>query len=328
MELRKDPITQSWVIQEIGDGAWPKLDGCPLCPGKESYCPQTLYEYPYRHPPWQVRVVPHWRPLYRIEGGVERRGEGMYDKMRSLGAHEIVVEGPEHQLGLSGQSDEHVAQVLRACISRMSDLKKDARFRYLTLFRNQGKAAGQELEHPHSQIAATPFIPRRLVYELRSSLRHYGLKERCLICDLVRQEMMQGVRTVEWDDQFLAFCPFASRVPFETWLLPVNHHHSFEEDLSTWERQLQFARMLRSLLARLERKVPEFHLVLHTAPNVNAKFEKTGQWQTLREDFHWHFEIIPADPNPSKSYSLEEVYYNSLPPEAACEELRKAGNEV
>ena len=187
---------------------------------------------------------------------------------------------------------------------------------------------GQELQHPHSQIAATPFIPRRLVYELRSSLRHYGLKERCLICDLVRQEMMQGVRTVEWDDQFLAFCPFASRVPFETWLLPVNHHHSFEEDLSTWERQLHFARMLRSLLARLERKVPEFHLVLHTAPNVNAKFEKTGQWQTLREDFHWHFEIIPADPNPSKSYSLEEVYYNSLPPEAACEELRKAGNEV
>src|SRR5437773_2569179 len=323
MELRKDPITQSWIIQENGDGAWPELDGCPLCPGKESFCPQTLYEYPYRQASWQVRVVPHWRPLYRIEGGAERRGEGMYDKMRGLGAHEIVVDSPDHARRLSGLSDCHIAHVLRACVSRLTDLKTDPRFRYITLLRNQGQAAGQEFDHPHSQITATPFIPRRLVYELRSSLRHFELKERCLICDAVRQEMMQGVRTIEWDDQFMAFCPFASRVPFETWLLPINHHHSFEEDLSTWERQFHFARILKALLARLERNVSAFHLVLHTAPNVNAKFERAGQWQTLREDFHWHFEIMPVEPHPSKFYSINEVDYNSLPPESAAAELRK-----
>jgi UDPglucose--hexose-1-phosphate uridylyltransferase len=323
MELRKDPITQSWVIQENGDGAWPELDTCPLCPGKENYCPQTLYEYPYRNSSWQVRVVPHWRPLYRIEGGADKRGEGMYDRMRGLGAHEIVVDSPDHARQLSAQSDEHVAQVLRACVSRLTDLKKDPRFRYVTLLRNQGQAAGQELDHPHSQITAMPFLPRRVVYELRSSLRHFELKDRCLICDAVRQEMMQGTRTVEWDDQFLAFCPFASRVPYETWLLPVNHHHSFEEDLGTWERQLHFARVLKALLGRLERKVPAFHLVLHTAPNVNAKYEKAGHWQTLRDDFHWHFEIMPVYPHPSKSYSIKEVYYNSLPPETAAAELRK-----
>src|SRR5262245_9420689 len=238
MELRKDPITQSWVVQVEGEAGWPETEVCPLCPGQEALCPQTLYVQPQDGTPWQVRVTPHLRPLYRIEGDAQRSAEGIYDRMRNLGAHEIVVEHPDHELSLSWQSDENVALVLQAYVARSLDLKKDRRFRYVTVFRNQGSLAGQDLSHPHSQLTATPFIPRRVGYELRSCKRYFELKERCLLCDIIRQEMAQQVRIVEASDLFLAFCPFASRVPYETWLLPVNHHASFEEGLISHDHQL------------------------------------------------------------------------------------------
>lgn len=330
MELRKDPITQSWVIQDDKDSKWLDDEGCPFCPGHEGSCPQTIYEHSSGNGNWRVRVTPHPRPVYRIEGEAERRAEGIYDRMRNLGAHEIVVENPDHHRTLSHLEDDDVAQVLRAYVSRVTDLKKDRRFRYVTVFRNQGAAAGQDFDHPHTQITATPFNPRRVGYELRSSRRYYEMKERCLVCDIVRQELVQQLRVVEWDDQFLAFCPFASRVPYETWILPIPHHSAFEQDLTSWTRQLRFARILKSVLRRLESLAPSYHLVLHTSPNVEAKLEKAGNWRTLAEDYHWHFEILPVVQARSKSYVLKEVYYNALQPEAAAEELRnvRAGAEI
>src|SRR5271157_4194691 len=281
MELRKDPVTQNWMIQEDGEGPWPKFAACPLCPGQEALSPQTIYSHRNGNGRWQVRVTPHLRPLYRIEGDAERRAEGIYDKMRGLGAHEVVVESPNHDVSLSHLSDEDFAQVLRAYVSRITDLKKDRRFKYVTVFRNQGALAGQDLEHPHSQITATPFIPRRVIYELQSYKKYYALKERCILCDISTQEISHQVRTVEWDDQFVAYCPFASRVPYETLILPLSHHCSFEEDLTTWQRQLQFARFLKSILRRIESVSPAYHLVLFTTPNVTAKFDRENHWQTL-----------------------------------------------
>jgi UDPglucose--hexose-1-phosphate uridylyltransferase len=289
--------------------------------------PQTIYSHVNGKGGWEVRVTPHVRPLYRIEGDVQRCGEGVYDRMRNLGAHEVVIENPDHHLHLSQLSDENVAQVLRAFVSRLVDLKKDRRFRYVSVFRNQGKLAGQDPDHPHSQITATPFIPRRVVYELRSLQRYFSVKERCLICDIAQQEVAKQVRTVEWDAQFVAFCPFASRVPYEIWILPLEHNSAFEEDLTTWERQFQFARFLKSVLIRLESVAQDYHLALHTTPNLSAKFERTDHWRTLREDFHWHFELVPVRLSTSRSYFLKEVYYNSVLPERAAEELRKVNIE-
>ena len=327
MQLRKDPISMNWVVQEDGESTWPNLDVCPFCPGQEALTPQTIYSHVNGRGGWEVRVIPHVRPLYRIEGNAQRCAVGVYDKMRSLGAHEVVIESPDHHLRLSVESDENVAQVLRAFVSRLVDLKKDRRFRYVSVFRNQGKLAGQETGHPHSQISATPFIPRRVVYELRSLQRYFALKERCLICDIAQQEIAQQVRTVDWDDQFVAFCPFASRAPYEIWVLPLEHHYAFEEDLTAWERQLHFARFLKSVLLRLESVAEDYHLVLHTAPNVHAKSERTDHWRTLHEDFHWHFELVPVHLSTSPSYFLKEVYYNSVLPERAAEELRKVNIE-
>ncbi len=323
MELRKDPITTSWVIFEDSETEPSNGGECLLCPGHEEVS-AGIYTVPYGNPDWQVRVVPHLHPLYRIEGDAMRRGEGLYDKMRNLGAHEIVVETPQHDLQLSGQTPENIAQVLRAYVARLADLKQDRRFKYITVFRNQGEAAGQDLAHPHSEITATPFVPRRMRYELRSAQRHYDLKERCVICDIVRQELTQEVRTVASDDRYIAFCPFASRVPYETWILPLYHHCCFEEDLNSWDSQLRLARFIKNVLLRIETVSPAYHLVLHSAPNTNAKFEQAGYWKTLAEDYHWHFEILPVLTSKSKSYSLKEVYYNSMVPERAAKELRAA----
>jgi UDPglucose--hexose-1-phosphate uridylyltransferase len=328
VELRKDPITQSWVIQVESESPRLEAEVCPLCPGQEALCPKTIYVRPLDQAPWQVRVIPHLRPLYRIEGDAQRRAEGIYDQMHNLGAHEIVVEHPDHRLPLSQQSDDHVALVLQAYAARSADLKKDRRFRYVTVFRNQGPLAGQDLSHPHSQITATPFIPRRVGYELRSCKRYFELKERCLLCDIVKQELTQQVRIVDSNDLFVAFCPFASRVPYETWVLPVNHHASFEENLIFHDQQFHFARFLRRVLRRLEQVASAYHLVVHTSPNVAFRPEPPGNWQSLAEDYHWHFEILPILPTKSKSYSLKEVYYNSMLPEAAARELRKLDPET
>jgi UDPglucose--hexose-1-phosphate uridylyltransferase len=327
MQLRKDPISQNWVIQDDGETTWPNLEACPFCPGQEAMTPQTIYSHLDAQGKWDVRVTPHLRPLYHIEGDVQRRAEGIYDKMRNLGAHEVVIESPQHNVRLFQESDENVTQVIRAYVSRLVDLKKDRRFRYVSVFRNQGKLAGQEPDHPHSQITATPYIPRRVVYELRSLQRYFELKERCLLCDLAKQEIAQQVRTVEWDDQFVAICPFASRVPYEVWILPTEHHCAFEEDVTSWSRQLQLARFLKSIMSRLDSVAPDYHMVLHTTPNLQAKFDRPGHWRTLIDDFHWHFEIVPILQSTAHSYFLKEVYYNSVPPERAAEELRKVDVE-
>ena len=326
MELRRDPITQSWVIQQMTEVSWTKAGICPLCPGHESLCPPNLYVYPLAPASWQVRVIPHRNPVYQIEGDAARQAEGLYDKMRNLGAHEVVIEHPDHALQFADLSDDQVTQALRAYVARITDLKKDLRFRYVTLFRNIGPEAGQVLDHPHSEITATPFIPRRSAYELRAALAHYEAKERCLFCDIVKQELDQQVRAVERNELFLAFCPFASRVPYETWVLPIYHHASFEEDVTSQEKELQLARLLKSTLCRLSTVATASHLFLHTSPNVKAKPYRAGTWRTLAEDYHWHIEILPIIPGKSRSYSFKEVNFNSLPsPEVAAKELREAG---
>ena len=322
-QLRKDPFTNTWVLQLSGEPALGTGNGCRLCPGAPAGSSKTLYQYPLGTSNWQVRVIPHFHPLYRVESDARRQADGIYDRMQTLGAHEIVVEHPEHRLTLSRQSDEHVAQVLRAYASRIADLKKDRRLRHVTVFRNQGRAAGQDFEHPHSEITATPFIPRRVGYKLRWCQRHFAVKERCLTCDILKQELTEQARTIEWDDIFVAFCPYASRVPYETWLVPLNHHHLFEEDINAGGTALRFARILKSTLRRLEMISSSYHLVLHTSPNLNAKFERKDNWQTIAEDYHWHIEILPVIPQRSKSYSFKEVYYNTITPEYAAQELRK-----
>ena len=229
MELRKDPITRSWVI--TGDDpaeAMPRLDGpCRFC---ESATAQQVITASPNTPgsPWSARSVVHPRPLYRIEGEPGRRGDGIYDCMTSVGAHEVLVENPSHDRHLWNASDEEIGHFLRLAAERILDLKRDARIKYVSLFKDFGKNAGQEFAHPTSQLTATMFVPRRVLYELRAGREYFTTKERCVFCDIIQQEERQAQRVIESRGDYLALGPYAPRVPYETWILPRNHESSFE----------------------------------------------------------------------------------------------------
>jgi UDPglucose--hexose-1-phosphate uridylyltransferase len=319
MELRKDPITRSWVV--IGHPEHAAMpEGCPLCPGHESE-QHTLLARP-SNGPWQVRVMPHLDPLYRIETEMGREAEGIYDRMGLVGAHEVLVETPVHGQRLSQMSDQEIDRVLSVYAQRITDLKQDRRFKYVTIFKNQGAVAGAEWEHAHSQITATTFVPRRILYELRASRTWFEQKERCVFCDIVRQEEKRGKRMVDIQGEYYAFCPYASRVPYEVWLLHKKHNHLFEQPKPNAKR-MQLAALLGRVLRRIEKITPNFHMVVHTAPNTGSyKGELANYWTTIAEDYHWHIEILPIVESRSKSYSIKEVYFNPLEPELAAEQLR------
>jgi UDPglucose--hexose-1-phosphate uridylyltransferase len=327
MELRKDPITRSWVGVGHAESVVVHPEACPLCSDVASQDGSPLLQLPSAANP-QVRVIPHFNPLYGIEGDADRTPDGMYDRMRAVGAHEIIIESPDHSQSLGSMSDDQIDLVLQAYGLRILDLKRDARFKYVTVFKNRGSLAGGEWAHPYSQVTATMFVPRRVLYELRSARAWFAEKERCVFCDIVRQEERQGVRMVDTQGDYVAFCPYASRVPFETWLLPRRHNHLFEHpgrELSRRNLAVLFGRVLR----RLATVSDSYHMVLHTAPNtIHPKGELSAYWRTLAEDFHWHIEILPIVEQRSRSYSIKEVYFNSLIPEQAAERLRKANAQL
>jgi UDPglucose--hexose-1-phosphate uridylyltransferase len=321
MELRKDPITKSWVVIGARENPPAPPEPCPLCPGHENG-QKTILQVPAQGP-WQVRVAPHLDPLYHIEGDVSRSAEGLYDRMQPVGAHEIVIESPDHTRELAQLRDDEIYNVLQVFASRIVDLKRDMRFKYITVFKNRGPLSGEDWAHSHAQITATTFVPRRVLYELRSAREFFQQKDRCVFCDIVRQEEKQGARVVDSQGDYVAFCPYAARVPFETWILSRKHNHLFEAPRPGANR-LHLATLLGRMLRRLAKISSAYHLVLHTSPNTQqTKGELSEYWKTIADDFHWHIEILPIVEVRSKSYSIKEVYFNAQFPEQAAERLRQ-----
>jgi UDPglucose--hexose-1-phosphate uridylyltransferase len=321
MELRKDPITRSWVI--VGDDeARPVPHGyCPFCPGSAN-APQVIASINSGH--GAATAMVHPAPLYRIEGEPHRRSEGIYDAMNTVGAHEVLVQGVRHDIELWQASDAEISQFLLLAAQRIQDLKNDLRFKYVTMFKNYGATAGQEFSHPVSELTATTFVPRRVLYELRASRDYYLDKERCVFCDTLNQEMRDPVRIVESRGDYVSLCPFAPRVPYEIWIMPRKHQSSFERAVASHPPQLgELSSLIRRTLQRVMSIAEAFHMVLHTVPNTYQKSNILQYWKTVDEDYHWHLEILPILASKAKPYFLKEVYYTPVSSEAAAERLRK-----
>ena len=325
MELRKDPITRSWVItgDDVPDAA-PRAGSCRFC--QESQQTQLIASMSgLQGTPWSARAVVHPTALYRIEGEAARRGDGIYDRMKPIGAHEVLVENFRHDGHLWNASDAEIAQFLQLVAQRIQDLKGDGRFKYICIYKDYGPGAGQEFEHPTSQLTATTFVPRRVLYELRASREYFASKERCVFCDILMQETKQEVRVVENRGDFIALGPYAPRVPYETWILPRTHEASFERmGLNRPAMMQDLGALLRRTLQRIRTLTEEFHLVLHTSPNSLKGSESLGYWKTLDDDYHWHIEIMPVLAGKSRSYTFKEVYYSPVSSETATQRLRDA----
>ncbi len=328
-ELRKDPIVGRWVIISTERGKrpsdWveePKSKGggfCPFCPGNEDKTPPEIMAIRPGNserdaPGWEIRVVPNKFPALQIEGGLGRRGQGNYDMMNGIGAHEVVIESPNHAFDLTDLPDEHLARLMQVFRDRTLDLKNDPRFRYVLIFKNHGVAAGASLEHSHSQLIATPILPKRVTEELEGSRRFFTQKERCIYCDIVTEELRNEVRLVSATDHYIVIEPFAPRFPFETWILPRGHHSHFEVMLD--EMYLQLGRVLKDTLNRLNVALgyPPYNFIIHTSPIQEPNLH----------EYHWHVEIMPKLTSVAGFEWGSGFYINPTPPELAARQLREA----
>lgn len=336
-ELRHDPFQRRWVIiasertrrpldlHERGCGAPVPAEHCPFCPGNEAMTTppiRTLTEAG----DWQLRVVPNRYPALRIEGELEREGVGLFDRMSAVGAHEVVIETPQHELGMADMSTVQLDRILEVYRERLVDLYRDPRLRYVLIFKNHGVPAGASQSHSHSQIIATPVTPRTIVTELQVAREHYQLKERCLYCDVIRDELRSGERVVQADSAFVVLAPYASRFPFELMILPREHGCRFET--ITPEQRGALARVLRDSLKRLSLCLddPPYNVMLHTAPNLR-RLENNPEpdwFHTLQVDYHWHIEIIPRLTRIAGFEWGTGFYINPTAPETAARFLRKA----
>jgi UDPglucose--hexose-1-phosphate uridylyltransferase len=326
MELRKDPITRSWVItgDDTSDNT-PRTEAfCRFCPETPAP-PQVVSNMPgIDGAAWSARAVVHPTPLYHIEGEATRRADGLYDRMTRVGAHEVLVENPRHGQHLWSTSDAEIEQFLLLAARRIQDLKRDQRLKYVSIFKNHGVSAGQEFDHATSQLTATTFVPRRVLYELRAGRDYFAQKERCVFCDIIAQEMRQNLRVLEVRGDFLALCPYAPRVPYETWIMSTTHEAAFERfALSRPSNMQDLGALLRRTLQRIRMVTEEFHLVLHTSPNSTHRSESLGYWKTIDEDYHWHIEILPIISAKARSYTFKEVYYSPVASETAVARLKQ-----
>lgn len=335
-ELRKDPVIGRWVIIATERALRPsdfhherdvEPDGkvCPFCPGNESMTPPEIWAVrdpgtAPNTPGWHVRVVPNKFPALRIEGELGKRGIGIYDMMNGIGAHEVIIETPDHKARLHQLSVPEIVSVATAYRERLTDLHKDVRFRYILIFKNQGSQAGASLYHSHSQLIATPVTPKRVKEELIGAKAHYDSKERCVFCDIMNQELDTGSRIVHQNDSFLAFCPFASRFPFEVWLMPKYHQCDF--NVISHEQLQDFASALKHTLSKLDAALdnPQYNYVIHTAP---SKVPRRGYWETIDHDYHWHIEIMPRLTKVAGFEWGTGFYINPTPPEEAAKFLRE-----
>ena len=328
-ELRKDPVTGRWVIISTERRKRPADfhresvsiepdDSCPFCEGHEAMTPRELLAHRNgsapNEPGWSLRVVPNQFPVLRVEGALDRQGEGLFDKMSGIGAHEVIIETPRHQETLATMGEGAVEQVLWAFRERVQDLRQDRRFRYIIIFKNHGTAAGASLQHGHSQLIALPIVPREVRDEIDGARAHYAAKERCVFCDIVRQETHDGRRVIAENADMVAIAPYAPRFPFETWILPKRHQSAFED--APRHEYAALGRVLTDILRRLNRalQMPPYNLLIHSAP----LHDSAGEY------YHWHVEIIPTLTRVAGVEWATGFYLNPTAPEEAAQVLRES----
>lgn len=331
-ELRQDPTTKEWVVIAHERAKRPDqfrsrksssavLRGddhpCPFCPGNEHLTPPEVYVVPdtegKNKSGWRMRVVPNkFAALTPEQTSVHHDHGRFFHAMDGFGYHEVIIESPEHDKVLPLTSDQEILELLECYCQRYYATRKDTRVKLILLFRNHGERAGTSLEHPHSQLVATPVIPFHIRQKYEVAIRHYDDTGRCLYCDVVQEEKASGKRIVLDSPHFLIFQPFASQVPFETWIVPKHHNPCFAR--ITAAEKLELASVLRRILRALYESLgnPDFNLIVHTAPVEDEN----------KPYFLWHIEIRPRLTTDAGFELGTGIYINTAIPEETAPFLR------
>lgn len=337
-ELRWDPIKQLWVIIATERGRRPRdfhaqdeasgLIACPFCYGNEDKTPPEIFAIRPSGLPntanWRVRVIPNKYPALRVEGELNNRGYGMYDVMNGIGAHEVIIETPDHHCTLADLTPAEITGVLTAYRARYLDLRKDFRFRYMVLFKNYGTRAGATLHHAHSQLIAVPLLPPVAATQLKVARDYFSEKERCIFCDVIEFELREGVRVVQEFVNFVILAPYASSSPFELRLYPKRHSHDFA--LMNDAQLAELAVAMKDMLLRIKLVLNDtaYNFIMHTAPPMHRRPGKPGLWGSLEYDYHWHIELVPRLTQVAGFEWGTGFYINPTSPEDAAQFLREA----
>ena len=330
-ELRRDPIVGRWVIVDTDHPSKPEdfehephtwREGtCPFCYGNESQTPPEIDSIrdPHTKPDtsgWQVRVVPNKFPALQIEGDLDRRGLGIYDMSNGIGAHEVLIDSPYHHKDIPDLLNQEIENIISMLCRRAIDLIKDKRFKYIMVFKNYGPSAGASLEHPHTQTIALPMVPKNVVEEIKGSHNYFEYRERCIFCDMIRQETQEKERIILENKYFLAFCPFVSRFPFEIWIIPKRHNGYFCH--MPTEEIPALASILKDTVSKVKNVFagPAYNFIVHSSP-VN------GDVGGGIDYYHWHIEFMPKLTRVAGFEWGSGFYVVSTSPELAAKYLKE-----
>lgn len=328
-ELRRDPIGGRWVIVDTDHPNLPheyecetyieNVEDCPFCYGNENLTPYEIESFrdpgtTANTPGWYVRVVPNKFPALKIEGDLDKRGLGIYDVSNGVGAHEIVIETPYHYKDIPDLLDEEVEKFIAMCCRRAHDLIRDKRFKYIMIFKNYGPAAGASLQHPHTQIIALPMVPKNVLEEIRGSEKYFEFRDRCVFCDMIRQELHEKERIIAENAHFVSFCPYVSRFPFEIWISPKHHECSFCS--MSPEKILSLAVILKDIIGKVKNIFGNvsYNYIIHSSP-ANNDIDIGG--------YHWHIEFMPKLTRVAGFEWGSGFYTVPTPPELAAQYLRQ-----
>jgi len=331
-ELRKDPIIGRWIIISTerakrphdfkSTHTSPPEKECPFCRGKENMTPQEVYSIKNEKGEWVVRIIPSKNPFLEVNTELWKKGKGPYDLMGGGGIHEVVVETPYHIANMADLEAEDIRKVFFVYCQRFKEIEKNPSIKYVLIFKNYGwSAGGGRVKHSRSQIIATPVNLKRVKEELEGAKFYYNYHERCIFCDIIRQELTSKERLVLDEDGFIAFVPFASRFPFEVWILPKDHSCDFYK---IEEEKLFFlSQVIKKILFKIKSllKDPPYNYVIHTAP---FRRPHPNYWSTIEEDFHWHIEITPRLTEVAGFEWGSGFYICPTLPEEAARYLREA----
>ncbi len=335
-ELRQEPVTKKWVIIATERSKRPidfnikqdecKRGTCPFCAGNEDKTPPEIMAFrePETKPNergWWIRVVPNKFPALKKNGCQDLLNpfeESFFQIMTGIGAHEVIIESPEHDASLEQHPIHQLQEVFRAWRERHNSLMKEDAIKYVQIFKNSGAVAGASLEHPHSQLIATPLIPDVIEAELKGAQHFFKEKGGCLYCEMNQQESKKNERVVAENEGFIAYCPFASRFPFETWILPKQHQASFSLLDESLLNQLSIIvkETMQKIVSSLNH--PPYNLMLHTAP----------AGYTEAPYYHWHLEIFPRLTTVAGFEWGTGIYINPTSPETAAKYLKETKHRL
>ncbi len=329
-ELRQDPTTKEWVIiaperanrpqqapKKTRAKELPDWDAsCPFCPGNEARTPAEVLRIPIssEDSAWAVRVVPNQFAALTTEGSVTRENEGrFYRKMSGFGVHEVIIESPSHNTPMALMTYQQVEKVLIAYQQRYNTLKQNSQLNFITIFKNYGWASGTSLIHPHSQLVATPIMTP--YYHRRFDIAHdyHADTGGCLYCELLAEELEKRERIVAETKEFVVFHPYASRMPYETWILPKEHSASF--GLFPAARFAELAMVLKDTLFCLYEKLdnPAFNLMVDTSTTIDENDPY----------YHWHIRIAPRLTTIAGFEMGSGIYISAAMPEDTARLMRE-----